>query len=391
MTLRISLLGATGSIGASTLAIVDQYPDRFRVVALSAHNDVAGLVTLAKKYQPEVVAISNSEHRDVLEEALRGTGVRGVSGSEGLLEIAQVQADFIMAAIVGFAGLAPTLEALKQGSRVGLANKECLVAAGDLFMGEARRYGATVLPVDSEHNAAFQLIEAHGVEELETLILTASGGPFLGQSISALENVTPEQAVKHPTWSMGQKISIDSATLMNKGLELIEAHHLFRINQGQLDVLVHPQSVVHAITVLRDGSMISHQAPADMRAPIIHCMGWPERLSPNIKRVNLADIGHLSFFEPDRDVFKCLALAEQAMKSGGAAPTALNAANEVAVGSFLKSKIGFLDIGNLVQTVMEKIIARPDSGQTFKTLDAVSAFDQEIRLIADDLVVKVSK
>lgn len=391
MTLRVSLLGATGSIGTSTLNVVDQYPDHFKIVALSAHNDALGLAQIAKKYNPELVAIGNPEKENLLRSELAGTNIKVVSGAQGLIEVAQVDAGFIMAAIVGFAGLAPTLEALKQGTRVGLANKECLVAAGALFMNEARKYGTRVLPVDSEHNAALQLIEAHGVQNLETLILTASGGPFLGKSRQDLVHVTPAQAVNHPTWSMGQKISVDSATLMNKGLELIEARYLFDLPHNSLNVLVHPQSIVHAIVILSDGTMISHKAPTDMRAPIIHCMGYPARLSTNMDKLNLADIGMLTFFEADRDVFKCLALAEEAMRVGGAAPTALNSANEVAVDAFLSGQIGFLSIADLVENVMTKVLSAPDSAQVFDTLEAVSAFDHEIRILANDLVKNMSK
>ncbi len=388
MQKRISILGATGSIGRSTLDIVAAFPERFRVVALSAAQDSAGLAELALKFRPNLVAIADASKAEDLKARLHGSAIEVVSGPSAAIDAARVEADFTMAAIVGFAGLAPTLEAVKSGRSIGLANKECLVAAGELFMATARQHGAHILPVDSEHNAAFQLLMGVSPEAIKTLTLTASGGPFHAFTAQQLETVTAEQAVRHPIWSMGQKISVDSATLMNKGLELIEAHHLFAIAPDQLDVIVHPQSVVHAMLSLNDGSVLSHQAPPDMRGPIAFCMGWPDRLAPDIPKLNFTELGKLEFFQPDRKKFRCLALAEAAMQAGAMAPTILNAANEVAVAAFLSQSIGFLQIAEIVEASLDHWAGNVEFSAVPTTLAEIIALDEMFRAYASDILAK---
>lgn len=354
----------------------------FRVVALTAHSDSAGLAELARFYRPEVVAISDAQYAEDLRTRLADLPVELLAGDEGLILAAERPADFTMAAIVGFAGLAPTLAAVRLGGHLGLANKECLVAAGDLFTAEAKRHGTVILPVDSEHNAAFQLLRGQAFEDIERLTLTASGGPFRGWGEGELKRVTPEQAISHPIWSMGPKISVDSATLMNKGLELIEAYHLFSLPSNMLDVIVHPQSVVHAMLTLRDGSVYSHQAPPDMRGPIAYCLGWPHRIIPDIPRLDLVSVGKLEFHAPDRNLFKCLSLAEHALHVGGVAPTVLNAANEVAVAAFLAGNIGFLDIATLVGECLDQWDRDHGMAGSFTGLEEVVALDESVRDLA---------
>ncbi len=388
MQKRISILGATGSIGRNTLDIVAAFPERFKIVAMSAAQDSAGLAELALQFHPELVAIADARKAEDLKARLQGSSIKIVAGPEAAIEAARVEADFTMAAIVGFAGLAPTLEAVKSGRAIGLANKECLVAAGDLFMATARHHDARILPVDSEHNAAFQLLSDIPPAAVKTLTLTASGGPFRTMSMQDLQSVSTAQAIKHPIWSMGQKISVDSATLMNKGLELIEAHHLFSIAPHQLDVIVHPQSVVHAMLSLTDGSVLSHQAPPDMRGPIAFCMGWPERLAPDMPKLDFAEVGKLEFFQPDRDKFRCLALAEAAMQAGQMAPTILNAANEVAVAAFLAQSIGFLQIAETVAASLDYWAGKAEFSATPSTLEEIIALDASFRLHTSDILTK---
>ncbi len=389
----VTILGATGSIGRSTIDVIARHPQRFQVKVLTAHRDVEGLAALSRQLKPEIIVIGDPERYADLCTALADysaeTGDAHTleiwAGADALVEAAQVPTDFVMAAIVGFAGLAPTLAAVRRGARIGLANKECLVAAGHLFMAEARAYGAVILPVDSEHNAAFQLLEGCDREALDQLILTASGGPFRGYEAAALEHVTPAQAVAHPIWDMGHKISIDSATLMNKGLELIEAHHLFNLSASQLGVLVHPQSIVHAMTKMIDGAVYSHKAAADMRGPIAFCMGWPERIASGVEALDLAGEPALTFEEADRDTFPCLGLAEQAMRLGGAVPTVLNAANEQAVHAFLAGQIGFGDIARVVAQALDgwQGIQHPRAAMIDKDIEAIFDIDGQARSLAD--------
>ncbi|MCC7347821.1 MAG: 1-deoxy-D-xylulose-5-phosphate reductoisomerase [Variibacter sp.] len=351
--LRVSILGATGSIGASTIDLLARFPDRYEVEALCANGNVAALAAHARSLRARFAAVADAARYDELKAALAGSGIEAGAGPAAIKEAAMRPADWVMAAISGASGLEPTLAALKQGKTVALANKECMVCAGALFMRQAAASNATVLPVDSEHNAIFQAMGSGARTDVRRVILTASGGPFRTASKEALRSVTREQALKHPNWSMGQKITIDSATLMNKGLELIEAHHLFGTPPSELEVLVHPQSVIHGLVEFRDGSVIAALAMPDMRVPIAHCLAWPDRLDGPCEPLDLAKVATLSFEAPDLDRFPALALARQAMETGRGAPTVLNAANEVAVAEFLAGRISFLGIAALVAATLE--------------------------------------
>lgn len=376
--MRLSVLGATGSVGRSTLDIVARNPDRFDVVSLVANSDVAGLAELARKVEADCAVLARSDKGPELAEALAGTGIEVAAGDEAVLEAVDRPADMVVAAIVGAAGLRPTLRAMKASRAVALANKECLVSAGDLFMAEARRSETTVLPVDSEHSAIFQVFEQENADQVEKVILTASGGPFRTVSKAAMADVTPAQALKHPNWDMGNRITIDSATMMNKGFEVIEAFHLFPLEQDQLEVLVHPQSVVHGLVQYRDGSLLAQLGSPDMRTPIAHCLAWPKRMDVPVERLDLARIGELSFEAPDLVRFPSLALALQAMRRGGGATTILNAADEVAVAAFLDQRIGFMDIPSAVEASLERLDAS-HGGRTLEGVEDVLAVDEEAR------------
>lgn len=378
---RITILGATGSVGSSTLDLVARNPDRFAVEAVTAGRDWRRLAEVAQACGARQAVIADAAFHAELKDALSGTGIAVSAGPEALVEAARAPADLVMAAIVGAAGLPPTLAALEAGTTVALANKEALVCAGSLMTAAARRTGVDLLPVDSEHNAIFQVLESK--ERVERITLTASGGPFRSLSLDEMRAVTPAEAVRHPTWSMGAKISVDSATLMNKGLELIEAWHLFGLRPDQLAVLVHPQSLVHGLVEYVDGSVLAQLGPADMRVPIAHALAWPERIATPVERLNLAAIGRLEFEEPDRIRFPALALAEAALAAGQCRPCVLNAANEVAVAAFLGGAIGFLDIA----AVVEDSLAALAPGCP-ETLDDVSAIDAEARAVAQQFVSK---
>jgi len=369
---RLTILGATGSVGASTLDLVARNPERFEVEALAAGKDWRKLADLARSTGARAAVIADPAAYADLKDALAGTGIAVSAGAAALVEAARRPADLVVAAIVGAAGLPPTLAALEAGTSVALANKEALVCAGGLMTATARRTGAAILPVDSEHNAIFQVLEAR--ERVARIILTASGGPFRTATLEAMAATTPAQAVKHPTWSMGAKISVDSATLMNKGLELIEAFHLFGVRPDQLGVLVHPQSLVHGLVEYIDGSVLAQLGPADMRVPIAHALAWPERIATPVDRLDLAAIGRLDFEEADRVRFPALALAEAALAAGQCRPCILNAANEVAVAAFLEGRIGFLDIAAVVADTLAAIPAKCQD-----TLDDVAATDAEAR------------
>jgi 1-deoxy-D-xylulose-5-phosphate reductoisomerase len=381
MTRRLSLLGATGSIGKSTLDLVARNPEKFSCVALTAANNVQELAMLARKFRPDIAVIANDNHYAALKEALAGTGITAAAGAGALNEAADQNADIVMSAIVGAAGLQPTLAAVKRGVTVALANKETLVCAGPVFLDEVKKSGAKLLPVDSEHNAIFQVFDFSAPERVARVILTASGGPFRDMSFGQMKTVTPEQAVAHPVWSMGAKISVDSATLMNKGLELIEAYHLFPVTADQLDVLIHPQSVIHSLVEYVDGSVLAQLGTPDMRTPISYALAWPERLATPTPRLNLAEIGKLEFSSPDTVRFPALNLAWQALRSGGAAPAILNAANEIAVQAFLDRRIGFLDIAAIVS----EVLGRSGDSQ-LSTLEDVLAVDADARRRATGLV-----
>jgi 1-deoxy-D-xylulose-5-phosphate reductoisomerase len=355
---RVTVLGATGSIGQSTLDVIGRNPHLFEVVALTANSNAKALAEAAVRHRAHLAVVADEGCYTELREHLAGSGVEAAAGWGALTEAAGRPADCVMAAITGAAGLRPTLAAVSQGRRVALANKECLVCAGQLFMDAVRKAGTELVSVDSEHAAAFQAIAGCELASIERIVLTASGGPFRTWSLEQLERATPQQALMHPNWSMGRKITIDSATLMNKGLELIEAYHLFSVQPGQLEVVVHPQSIVHALVGFRDGSMLAQLASPDMRIPIAAGLTWPVRISAPTKRIDLVELGTLSFERPDATRFRALGLARQAMETGGMAPGVLNAANEVAVEAFLSGRVGFLGIAHLVAEAFDVAAGR---------------------------------
>jgi 1-deoxy-D-xylulose-5-phosphate reductoisomerase len=385
----ITILGATGSIGASTLDLIKRNPTRYRVEAVSARRNAAALAKIAREVRARIAVVSDPAAYDELKSALTGTGIEAAAGEAALIEAALRPADWLMAAIAGAVGLKPTLAALERGATVALANKECLVCAGALFMRAAAKAGATVLPVDSEHNAIFQALGAGRREHVKRAILTASGGPFRTWPLEAIKGATPEQALRHPNWSMGPKVTIDSATLMNKGLELIEAHHLFALPSAQIDVLVHPQSVVHGMVEFSDGSVVAQLGPPDMRVPIAHCLAWPERIEGPAPRLDLAALQQLTFEAPDHVRFPALALARRALDRGGAAPTVLNAADEVAVAEFIAGSIGFAAIPALVEATLEMadrrgLLAEPAG------VEAALAVDHIARSLARELLPEIA-
>ena len=350
----VSLLGATGSIGSSTVDLLRQDPVRYRVEAVTAHRKAAALARLARELGARFAAVADADAYAELKAELSGSGIEAGAGADAMVEAAERPADWVMAAITGATSLKPTLAAAKRGATVALANKECLVCAGALFMRQAAAAGARVLPVDSEHNAIFQALGAGRREDVRRIMLTASGGPFRTWPLEAMRKVTVEQALKHPTWSMGPKITIDSATLMNKGLELIEAHHLFAVGPQALDVVVHPQSVIHGLVEFRDGSVVAQLGSPDMRIPIAHCLAWPVRMGTPAPRLDLARVATLTFEEPDFTRFPALALARRALAAGGAFPTVLNAANEIAVREFVGRRLSFSGIPALVEATLDQ-------------------------------------
>lgn len=353
---RITILGSTGSVGCNTVELIGATPAVYEVEALTAQTNVRRLAQQARQLKAKLAVIADPKRYGELKEALAGTGIEVAAGEEALIEAAMRPADWVMAAIVGAAGLKPTLTAIRRGGIVGLANKECLVCAGELMIAEVRKSRATLLPVDSEHNAIFQVFDMRQSAAVERITLTASGGPFRQLDREAMAKVTPAQAVAHPNWDMGAKISVDSATMMNKGLELIEAYHLFPVEKDQIDILVHPQSVIHSMVSYADGSVLAQLGMPDMRTPIAYALGWPERISAPSPRLDLGKIKQLTFEDPDSERFPALRLARQSLQSGGAAPTILNAANEVAVAGFLSGKIGFLDIARVVEQTLEHLV-----------------------------------
>lgn len=383
---RVSILGSTGTIGVATLEIVRTArakfgSDAFPVEALTAQKNVKRLVEQALEFQPRVVAVGNSEYQGELETALSGSGIEIIAGADAIVEAAERPAQFVMAAIVGVAGLAPTLAAVKRGAIVALANKECVVVAGNMLRHISANSGATLLPVDSEHNAAFQVLDFTNADAIEKLTLTASGGPFWNWSLDQMASATPEQAVSHPNWSMGAKISVDSATLMNKGLELIEAQMLFGLSPEQLDIVIHPQSLVHCLVSYSDGSVLAHLSVPDMRTPIAHALGWPRRLPSPSRRLDFTDLMSLMFEAPDVKRFPCFELARSCLQIGGSAPTILNAANEVAVEHFLAHKLGFLGIASTVERTLQ-MLEQEMHGPAPATLEEVLELDARSRIVA---------
>ena len=382
---RVSIFGATGSVGTSTLDLIRREPEAFEVVALTAFSDVDGLAAAARECGARIAVIGDERHYSALKDALQGSGVEAAAGDDALVDAAQAGAEWSMAAIVGCAGLRPTMAALKAGGTVALANKESLVSAGALMMDQATRSGATLLPVDSEHNAIFQCLAGSRLDDVARITLTASGGPFRTFTREEMRGITPAQAVAHPNWSMGAKISVDSATMMNKGLELIEAAHLFPIGLDRIEILVHPQSIIHSMVEYRDRSTLAQLGSPDMRIPIASALAWPVRMTTPCQPLDLARIGRLDFEAPDEERFPALRLARHVAGQGGSAPAILNAANEVAVAAFLKGEIGFLDIAMIVEDVLNRYSA-PAPGRIEDVLDV----DARARTMAGQVMERLT-
>ncbi|WP_114009639.1 1-deoxy-D-xylulose-5-phosphate reductoisomerase [Cohaesibacter intestini] len=380
----ISVLGATGSVGDSSLDIISSSPDRYRVGAVTANGNVEKLAQIAIETKAGFAAVADEQCLDALKDALSGTGIAVGAGEAGLAEAAAWPADMVVGAIVGAAGIRPTMAALEAGNQVALANKEALVCAGDLVMDAARRLGKPILPVDSEHSAIFQIFDDANRDEIEDVTITASGGPFRTWAQGDIEKATPEQALNHPNWSMGAKVTIDSASLMNKGLEVIEAHHLYDMPLEKLKVIVHPQSIIHGLVTYSDGSMLAHLGAADMRIPVAHCLAWPDRAPANTRRISLVEIAQLTFEAPDMARFPCLGLALEALRVGGNLPNIMNAANEVAVAAFLDHQLPFGGIARMVEAVMDRFVQLGEVGPV-GSVDAVLATDAAARCVADEV------
>ncbi|MFZ6861036.1 1-deoxy-D-xylulose-5-phosphate reductoisomerase [Undibacterium sp. Ji67W] len=389
---QVSILGATGSIGVSTLDVIGRHPDKYGVYALTAHTQIEKLAAQCAQFHPKVVVVGSAAAADSLRQLLVASGLANIQiefGAAALCAVASApECDIVMAAIVGAAGLPASLAAAEAGKKVLLANKEALVMSGNLFMNAIKAHGASLLPIDSEHNAIFQCLprsfdgqpDQHGVRKI---LLTASGGPFLNRDIQTLNSVTPEQAVAHPNWVMGRKISIDSATMMNKGLEVIEAHWLFNVPADRIDVVIHPQSVIHSMVSYNDGSVLAQLGNPDMRTPIAYGLAYPERIDSGVDALDLIKVGKLSFEAPDFNRFPCLALAYQALRTGGSAPTILNASNEIAVQAFLDGKIGFTMIPQVIEQSLQKI-----SATQMMDIEGILAVDEEVRRVATKLVTQ---
>lgn len=380
----ISVLGATGSIGASTLDLIRRNKERWRVVALTANGNAEQLAQLAREFSAEVAVVADEGALPALQQALSGTGIAATGGTAALVEAAARPADITVAAIVGCAGLAPTMTAIEQGRTVALANKEALVSAGDVMLAAVARSGATLLPVDSEHNAIFQCLAGNDLAHVRSITLTASGGPFRDWPLEQLAHATPAEAVRHPNWSMGAKISVDSATMMNKGLELIEAFHLFPVGSERLRIIVHPQSIVHSMVEYRDGSTLAQLGPSDMRVPIASALAWPERMHTPCAPLDLAAIGELTFRAPDEVRFPATRVAREAVVAGGAAPAVLNAVNEIGVAAFLAGQIPFTRIVAFAEEVLAQGVP-----PALSNLDDVIAVDREARIRAQELMERV--
>lgn len=375
---RLVILGATGSIGRSVADVVGAHRDAFEVLAIVGGSDANALASMARELGASIAAIADEGQGAALSDALAGTSIKSGAGEQAVLDAARMPCDLAIAAIVGTAGLKPAFAALAAASSLALANKECLVSAGAAFMAEARRRNVTLLPMDSEHNAIHQALAGHRVEDIETMTLTASGGPFRNWDADAIRVARRDQALAHPNWSMGRKITIDSASMMNKGLELIEAHHLFKVDPARLDVVVHPQSIVHGMVSFADGAVVAGLACPDMRVPIAHCLAYPARIPLKTKRLDLAALGQLEFSAPDEIRFPCLRLARAALRAGGDRPTVLNAANEIAVAAFLEGAIAFGGIGDVVAAILDLM---PQAGAP-ASVEAALAIDNEARLAA---------
>jgi 1-deoxy-D-xylulose-5-phosphate reductoisomerase len=380
----VTILGSTGSVGCNTVDLVEREPEKFRVEALVANRNVEKLAAQARSLKAKLAVVSDPTAYQDLKDALSGSGIEIAAGAEAVVEAAARPSDWVMASIVGAAGLQPTLAAIKRGATIGLANKETLVCAGSLVMKAVADHGATLVPVDSEHSAIFQVFDFEQKDQIDKIILTASGGPFRTKTAEQMRAMTPEQAVAHPNWSMGAKISVDSATMMNKGLELIEAYHLFGLAEDRIEILVHPQSVIHSLVAYHDGSVLAQLGTPDMRTPIAYALAYPARMTTPGKRLDLAQVAQLTFEAPDPVRFPALRITRAALKAGGGAPTILNAANEVAVQSFLSRTIGFLDIARVVEDTVSAL-----NDRAIGTLDDILALDAQARRMAGDLVRKV--
>jgi len=375
MTRALTLLGATGSIGASTLDLVRRDREHWRIEALTAHSSAAELAALAREFGAKIAVVSDEACLPALRDALAGSGIEAAGGRKALCEAAARPVDLTVAAIVGCAGLAPVMAAIERGGTIALANKEALVSAGEVMIQAVAKHGATLLPTDSEHNAIFQCLSGNRLSDVAKITLTASGGPLRTWSAERLAAAIPAEAVAHPNWSMGAKISVDSATMMNKGLEYIEAFHLFPVGLEKLGIVVHPQSVIHSMVEFRDRSTLAQLGPSDMRVPIASCLAWPQRMETPLAPLDLAAIGELTFFPPDETRFPATRLAREAIAAGGSAPAILNAANEVAVAAFLAGQIGFTRIA----AVVEETLQRSNDAPRPATLDEVLAVDQSAR------------
>ena len=384
MSRKIAILGATGSVGKSTLDLIERNPDRFEVVAVTAATNAEALADIARRTGSKLAVLADASRLADLQDLLAGTSCRATAGEAALVEAATGDADLVIAAIVGCAGLRPVMAAVEAGKTVALANKEALVTAGELMTGAAKRNGSTILPIDSEHNAIFQCLAGSNADQVSRIILTASGGPFRTSSADFIANATPAQAIAHPNWSMGAKISVDSATMMNKGLELIEARHLFGLSSERLDVLIHPQSVVHSLVEFVDGSVLAQLGAPDMRIPIAFALAWPERIATPAQRLDLAATARLDFEKPDLARFPALRLARHALEAGGAAPVVLNAANEVAVAAFLGGNIRFPEIAELVEQALDDVDAASPS-----SIEEVLDIDRATRSCVDEMIREV--
>ncbi|MEM1050536.1 MAG: 1-deoxy-D-xylulose-5-phosphate reductoisomerase [Pseudomonadota bacterium] len=385
MSRTITVLGATGSIGASTLDLIRRNAGQWQVEALTAHSSAADLAALAREFGARLAVVGDESALPELRTALAGTGIEAAGGAAALCEAARRPVDMTVAAIVGCAGLAPTMAAVEQGGTIALANKEALVSAGEVMIGAVARCEAILLPTDSEHNAIFQCLSAGRLEDVARITLTASGGPFRNWDAAAIKAATPQQAVAHPNWSMGAKISVDSATMMNKGLEYIEAHHLFPVGLDRLAIVVHPQSVVHSMVEFHDRSTLAQLGPSDMRVPIASCLAYPDRMETPLEPLDLASIGELTFQAPNEDMFPATRIAREAIATGGAAPAILNAANEIAVEAFLAGQIGFSRITAVAESTLERYDAASPS-----TLEDVLAIDCEARKRAAEALESAS-
>lgn len=385
----ITVLGATGSIGDSTMDLLRASPERYQVEALTANGNVEGLAKLAKEFNARFVAVADASKLGELREALAGTNIAFGAGESAIIEAAERPADWVMAAVSGAAGLKPALAAADRGATIALANKECLVCAGDFFMDRAAKAGACILPADSEHNALFQALASGNREELVRVIITASGGPFRTWKAADIAQATLAQALKHPNWSMGQKITIDSASMMNKGLEVIEASYLFALSPDEIDVLVHPQSIVHGMVEFSDRSVMAQLGTPDMRTPIAHCLGWPDRITGRAAALDLAKIGSLTFEAPDYDRFPGLKLAYDALRTGNGATTVYNAANEVAVAAFVAQRIRFGGIAQLVEATLNNWVRAGNLAPLTSADDAISV-DHDARNSAAALLPQIA-